>query len=235
MQIEVFASGSSGNAIIVHHETPPLLDCGLSFKELQKAANYQLSALGGCLCSHEHADHSQAAKELLKSGVDVYMSGGTAETLKLSGHRLHIIQAHCEFSIGPWQVLPFETIHEAAEPLGFLLADGTSKILFVTDTRYVPYRFSGLTHILIEANYAEDILGSKRKTGDIELGMKKYIVSNHMSLETVKGFLGANDLSRVKEIHLLHLSDRNSDAASFKREVQRLTGKEVYIGQRRKQ
>jgi hypothetical protein len=50
-----------------------------------------------------------------------------------------------------------------------------------------------------------------------------------MSLETCKGFLRANDLSRVQEIWLLHLSDANSDAARFKREIQELTGKVVYV------
>jgi phosphoribosyl 1,2-cyclic phosphodiesterase len=185
------------------------------------------------LLTHEHQDHARAAKDLLKSGVDVYMSQGTAEALKLSGHRLHIIEAHKQFSIGPWAILPFETIHDAAEPLGFLASEGHHKILYVTDTCYVPYRFRGLTHILIEANYATDILNQNRNNGIIEVDMKRWIVKNHMSLGTVKGFLRANDLSRVREIHLLHLSDRNSDAARFKREIQALAGKAVYIGQRR--
>jgi phosphoribosyl 1,2-cyclic phosphodiesterase len=50
-----------------------------------------------------------------------------------------------------------------------------------------------------------------------------------MSLKTVKDMLRANDLSQVKEIHLLHLSDRNSSAKLFKKEIQELTGKPVYI------
>lgn len=50
-----------------------------------------------------------------------------------------------------------------------------------------------------------------------------------MSLETVKGFLAANDLSRVREIWLLHLSDDHSDAERFRREVMELTGKEVHV------
>lgn len=41
--------------------------------------------------------------------------------------------------------------------------------------------------------------------------------------------LKANDLSKVREIWLLHLSDGNSDAERFKREVMELTGKPVYI------
>ena len=41
--------------------------------------------------------------------------------------------------------------------------------------------------------------------------------------------LKANDLSKVEEIHLLHLSSANSDAEGFKRQVQSLTGIPTYI------
>jgi len=45
----------------------------------------------------------------------------------------------------------------------------------------------------------------------------------------VKKFLQANDLSRVQEIWLLHLSDGNSNSERFKREVKEISGKPVYI------
>lgn len=48
-------------------------------------------------------------------------------------------------------------------------------------------------------------------------------------LENVKKFLLANDLSKVEAIFLLHLSDNNSNAERFKREVQELTGRMVFI------
>ena len=50
-----------------------------------------------------------------------------------------------------------------------------------------------------------------------------------MALENVKDILKANDLSKVNEIYLIHLSDGNSNAEQFKREIQELTGKPVYI------
>ena len=50
-----------------------------------------------------------------------------------------------------------------------------------------------------------------------------------MSLENFIEFLRANDMSRVRQIYLLHLSDGNSDAEGFKRRVQQETGAEVYI------
>ena len=158
------------------------------------------------------------------------MSQGTAEALGLSGHRLHIIKAKQQFRIGTWAILPFETQHDAQEPLGFLLAnqDG-EKLLYATDTYYIRYRFQGLTHIMIEANYCMDILKRNVEAETVPKALKNRLLKSHFSLENVKRFLQANDLSRVQEIWLLHLSNGNSDAERFKREVMELTGKPVYI------
>ena len=149
--------------------------------------------------------------------------------LGLEGHRLHLVKAKVGFSLGPWSVLPFDTVHDAAEPLGFLLTLGPERLLFATDTAYVKYRFPGLTHIAIECNYDLGILKQNVAAGLVEREVKKRILRSHMHLGNVKQFLRSNDLSRVQEIVLLHLSDDNSQADRFRREVQQLTGKEVRV------
>lgn len=172
-------------------------------------------------------DHSKAAVDLMKAGIDIYLSQGTLDALGLNGHRVHIIKAKKQFNIGvSWTVLPFKVQHNANEPLGFLLASGESKILYATDTSYLKYRFNNLTYIMLEANYSEKLLKENKSLASV---VKQQITRNHMSLETAMDFLKANDLSRVQSIHLLHLSDANSDTALFKYEIQALTGKEVYV------
>ena len=158
------------------------------------------------------------------------MSRGTAEALGLSGHRVNIIKAKQQFRIGTWTVLPFDTQHDVAEPLGFLLAnqDG-EKCLYLSDTMYCKYRFHGLTHVAIECNYSLDILKRNVEAGLVPKELKSRILKSHFSLENVKKFLLANDLSKVQEIWLLHLSGGNSDAERFKREVQELTGRMVFV------
>jgi len=166
----------------------------------------------------------------MRAGVNCYISAGTAEALGISGHRLNIIKAKQQFRIGTWAILPFETQHDAAEPLGFLLAnqDG-EKLLYATDTYFIRYRFNGLNVIAVECNYSLDILKRNVEAGAVPKELKSRILKSHFSLENVKKFLLANDLSKVQEIWLLHLSDGNSDAERFKREIQVLTGKPVYI------
>lgn len=231
IEILPLASGSRGNCYhITDGSTPLLLECGIPFREIQKGLHFRVSEVAGCLVSHEHKDHSKAVKDVVKAGIDCYMSQGTAGVLAVSGHRINIIKAKQQFQLGSWAVLPFETQHDAAEPLGFLLANQYGeKLLYATDTYYIRYRFRGLTHIAVECNYSMDILRANIEAGLVEPALKKRILKSHFSLEHVKEFLKANDLSQVKEIWLLHLSDRNSDAERFKREIQELTGKPVYV------
>ena len=234
MEIKVLASGSKGNAYIVSDgETTLLLECGILFRRLQQSFQYHLTSVSGCLISHSHQDHCRAVKDVLKAGIDCYMSEGAIEALYLTGsayrYRIHTIASKHQFKCGTWTVLPFDVEHNAAEPLGFLLASHGEKLVYATDTAYLRYRFQGLTHLMIECNYALDILRQNVEDGDLDRGVKDSVVQSHLSLETLRGFLAANDLSLVQEIWLLHLSDSNSDADRFRREVQELCGKPTYI------
>jgi len=158
------------------------------------------------------------------------MSTGTKEAVELEHHRIKPVEAHKPFKIGTWLILPFDVEHDVNEPYGFLLINKQGeKLLFVSDSFYCRYKFTGLTHIMIEANFSIDILNENIASGRVHKSMKKRLLRSHFSLENVKEFLKANDLSRVQEIHLLHLSDSNSDAARFKKEIQTLTGKIVHI------
>jgi len=158
------------------------------------------------------------------------MSQGTKECIGLDGHRIKIIKPKQQFKVGTWVILPFETQHDAVEPVGFLLANQAGeKLLYATDTYYIKYRFQSLTHIMIEASYSLDILRSNVENGLVAPELKNRLLRSHFSLENVKECLKANDLSGVREIWLLHLSDNNSDGERFKREIQELTGKPMFI------
>jgi len=235
MEIKVLASGSSGNAYLVSDgKTPLLLEAGIAFRFIQQKLNFQTSGIAGCLITHEHLDHAGAARDLMKAGIDCYMSQGTADALKLDGprilnereYRLHIIRARWQFKIGTWDIKPFSAHHDAAEPLCFLMAGRSGRLLFATDTAYIAHRFEGLTHLMIEANYSAPLLKDNTPASDL----RRSILQDHMSLETLIRMLRANDLTKVEEIYLLHLSNNNSDAAMFKRRIQEVTGKPVYIG-----
>lgn len=232
MDIRVLASGSAGNCYCVSDgSTSLLLECGLPIKQIRQRLGFGLTEIAACLVTHEHQDHSKAIRDVLRAGVYVYASPGTIGTLRLTNHRLKPIKSLDTFRIGTWVIKAFETQHDAVEPLGFLLHSRASneRLLYATDTYYIRYKFPGLTHIMVECNYAADILEANVKRGSVPEVLKKRLLTSHFSLDNVKEFLKANDLSQVREIWLLHLSDGNSDAERFKREVQALTGRPVYI------
>ncbi|MFD0825820.1 MBL fold metallo-hydrolase [Neobacillus sp. M.A.Huq-85] len=231
IEIKALASSSKGNCYrVTDGTTPLLLDCGIGFKDIRKGLDFQTSSIAGCLVTHEHNDHVKSIKDVLKAGIDVYASKGTIQTLNITHHRIKPVKAREQFKIGTWTILPFEVEHDVSEPIGFLLANqDEEKLLFATDTYFIRYKFSGLTHIMVETNYSMDILNQNVIHGFIDNGRKKRLMRSHFSLENAKEFFKANDLSKVQEIWLLHLSDTNSDADLFKSEIQKLTGKMVFV------
>lgn len=230
IEITSLASGSTGNCYrVTDGSTPLLLEAGIPIKAIKRGLDYRLGEIEAVLVSHSHGDHAKAVGDVLQAGIDVYMSKPTADALGATGHRVRILEPRKQVRIGTWTVLPFETQHDCDGSLGYLLASGDKKVLFATDTYYVKYRFRGLTHVLVECNYASDILAANVEAGLVPAAMRDRLLRSHFSLDNVKAFLQANDLSQVEEIHLLHLSDSNSDVERFKREVQELTGKPVYI------
>lgn len=234
IDIQILASSSRGNCYLINNGiTPLLLECGIPWKVTRQKLNFQTSSIAACLISHEHADHSKAWQDVAKAGINIYTSQGTINALNMEGHRIKPTKPLQQFEIGTWTILPFPIQHDAVEPFGFLLANQSGdKLLFATDTYYIKYKFSDLTHIMVECNHSADLLKANVEAGKVPLPMKNRLIQSHFSLENVKKFLQANDLSKVREIHLIHLSDGNSDKDRFKREIQALTGKMVSVAEK---
>ena len=232
MEIKVIASGSSGNAYTISDgATTLLLDAGVPLREIQIGTGFKVRQLAGAFVTHEHKDHSKAMKDLARLGVDVYASNGTIKACGLSGHRFRPIEARKQLDVGTFRILPFDVEHDAAEPLGFLFTSLSTgeKLLYFTDTYFLRYRFQGLTHIMAECNYTEEGIRESVAEGRIPIELVPRLVRSHMSLENLLDMLKANDMSTVRQIYLLHLSDNNSEAERMKEAVQRQTGAEVYL------
>jgi len=157
------------------------------------------------------------------------MSKGTAEAIGVSGHRVHHVVAHHPFNVGGFYIHPFDIEHDAAEPLGFVIMHGREKVLFLTDTSYCKYTFTGITVLMIECNFANEILEENYRKGIVDGSRRRRLLESHMSLQRVKDFLEKMPKESLREIHLMHLSDANSNEQLFKSEIQKQTGVPVYI------
>jgi phosphoribosyl 1,2-cyclic phosphodiesterase len=222
-KIQIHATGSKGNAYsIIDGDRQIMIDPGIRFKLLQKATNFTLSKYDFFLLSHEHRDHSRSIVDLLRMGKNCYMSQGTRDSMGILDSAALYISSQMPFARDGWQVMPFEIEHDAAEPLGFLiLSPSGKKILFATDTCYIRFKFSGVTHWMVECNYSEEILVENTELTD---AVKDRIRASHFEIGNVKEFFAAQDLSATEEIYLIHLSDHNSDAKKFVETIKNLTG-----------
>ena len=228
------ASSSKGNAYTLTSPgaAPLLIEAGLPIRQLRERIGFSLSGYAGCIVSHEHGDHAKGVKDLLKAGVDCWMSSGTAQALDVFGHhRTNLIHTGERHHVGPWGVTAFALAHDAAEPLGFLVSLGDDRLLFVPDTAYIETGFFGVTIAALECNHVGDILDENVRIGRVDASLADRIRRSHMSLEGMIRMLKANDLGRCRQIYLLHLSDANSDEQRMKLEVQAACGIPVEVCQ----
>ena len=204
-----------------------MIECGVSIKRIRECLKFRLCDVRGCLVSHLHLDHSKSVAALNRHGIDCYMSAETTGAIGATGHRVHIVKPGIQFSVGRFRVKAFETEHDCPGSLGFLVSDGIEKLLFATDTYYLRNQFVGVNIMAVECNYSLQTLSP-----DLDPAVRRRLLRSHFSLEHVIEFLQATDLSRCREIHLLHLSDGNSDAELFRSEVMRATGKPVFVAEK---
>ena len=232
MIIKPIASGSSGNCYIVSDEqTTILLDAGIPFRRIQEATKFKIVNISAAFITHAHLDHSAALCDLVGRGVDVYAPMHTiAVRGAVESHRAHPTSDMQQIQIGTFVILPFLVQHDVPcnAYLVYSVVTG-EKLLYITDAQYSPHRFNGLTHILLEANYDEKKARENMEDGTISHEYRNRVLQTHMSIETAIELLRVNDLCRLQQIYLIHLSDKNALADEFKRRVQAISGVEVII------
>ena len=232
IDIQVFGSGSSGNGYLIDDgRSQVLIECGVKFELVKRKMKFDLSRVAGMCISHEHMDHSKEIQKVLKTtAIDIFASAGTLNALNVPKFRANVLNIGQSVQIGTWTVIPFDVVHDAAEPMGFVFENASKeRLLFVTDTRLLHYKFKNITHMMVEANYSMKILIEKYSHGDLADMLKNRIIRSHFEFENSKSFIKLNSSDKLQVVWLLHLSDSNSDEELFRREVQELTGVPVYI------
>lgn len=231
MVLKIIGSSSAGNAYaLISEEETLLIECGVRFQLVKQALGFKISNVVGQLITHSHLDHCRATQAVVNAGIDVYASFGTIREIGIRSHRMKAIMAGTMIKMGAFKVKAFDVEHDTAEPFGFLIHHKEcGSTLFMTDSYFSAYNFRGLSNIIVEANFDETVLDGRTFSGDNPRFLRDRIKESHMSIQTCKKFLIASDLSQVQKIILIHLSNSNSDEANFKSEIEKATGKRVYV------
>lgn len=256
IKIKSFGSGSSGNGYLLDDgHSQLLIECGINFKKVMQAMNFDMSNVEACLITHEHTDHCQFTDQMLKdTSIDVYATRGTNAAIRdyfydkknksLDSYRFNhfvIKDSHKNNSetnipiyqtekIGTWFVTPFHVHHDATEPVGFLIdnIDG-DRLVFVTDTYYVNYKFPNVTHLMVEMNYSREVFASLDKDNSFQSILQSRVAKSHFEFSNSLDFIKSNTGPKLQEVWLLHLSSKNSDKKMFLEATQKQTGVPVYI------
>lgn len=226
MNLSVLSSSSSGNCYLLETDSEVLIiECGVSYKEILKGLNFNLSKVCAVLLSHQHADHSKSAKDIASAGIDLYALKETTDAIGLSNHRINNVEPLRQFTIGDFNILGFPIEHDVPG-LGYLIKYKPTgeRLLFITDSYYCKYKFNNINYLLIECNFIKETLDQNIEDGYINEASKARLLKSHFSLENVKEFLKANDLSECQQVVLLHLSSRNANAKRMVKEIEELTG-----------
>lgn len=228
MKLKVLGSGSSGNCYILENDEEALIiEAGLPFMEVKKALNFNVMKIKAVLITHDHGDHRKYWFEYVRAGIPVF------EPFKLDGSSL-------EFADSQFRVIAIDNRDKSGRWLhnnsdgsecpcyGFYITHPEmGSLVYATDTEYVRWRFKGVNHILCEANY--DMQFVNRDEPNYEHRLR-----GHMSLDTALKFISTNDNPALRNVVLIHLSDKSGDPALFKQKTEEIVkyGANVYIAEK---
>lgn len=159
-------------------------------------------------------DHSAFISRFLRLGMKVYASKEAWLKTQISRPRRNAvtIESGKQFNVGTFIVKPFNVEHinsdgTPCENLGFLIYSTVTKekMLWITDASYIECRFPPMDYICIECNYI-DVEDYSKELEYTNKAVEKRRFNSHLSLSRCIDFLKKQDLSKVKEVRLLHLT-----------------------------
>lgn len=215
MKLKVLGSSSAGNCYLLENDTECLvIEAGLPFMEIKKALDFNVRKIVGVVVSHSHGDHAKYAAEYEKAGISVFQLYEISDEMQIRKYGNFIITA-------------FPLVHDVPCHGFYIFHDDFGKLIYATDTEYIKWRFKNINHILVEANYSDDLI-------DNEASNREHILRGHMSLQTALDFISTNDNPGLRTVCLIHLSNVNSDREQFLQKTKEILkyGADVYVAEK---
>ncbi|MBS0629758.1 MAG: MBL fold metallo-hydrolase [Verrucomicrobia bacterium] len=210
------ASGSKGNAIFVGTEqTKVVIDAGISARQLEKRLaeiNVDLSDIDAIVVTHEHTDHINGLATLgCKMGFPVFANSDTARAIyEILGDapKFKIFSTGEKFEFGDLEFDPFSIQHDAADPVGFIIRMGMTKIGVCADLGFasslVTSKLQNCDYLYLEANHQVSMVHSSTRPAVYKqrvLGRLGHL-SNDQCAELLKEIMHP----KLKHLYLAHLS-----------------------------
>lgn len=205
--LKTLSSGSHGNCYILECGNEQLLiELGISWKDILRGLNFDLSRIVCCLVSHRHGDHLNvsAITNAIKCGLSVFSNADVNSTYP----QVKVLKKGIKMRVGGFKVQAIPLVH-SVECYGYIIEhEECGKIIFCTDTNQIPYRFKGVQHYLVEANNEFDEM-IENLCDNIQSRSHN---NDHMELSDTIEFLKENYSVDMQSVTLIHLSQTNIDA-----------------------
>jgi phosphoribosyl 1,2-cyclic phosphodiesterase len=227
MFFSVLASSSKANCTFLELSgVRILIDCGLSARAtVQRLGEIGIDpgSIDAILVTHEHSDHIRGVPLLSKKyQIPVWANGATASFLGQCFVREEFITGE-DFEVKNVVIHPFSIVHDAVEPVGFVLEGAGIRFGQATDlgkvTPLVKHSLQGCHALVVEANHDEELL----QVCSYPWTVKQRISSTHGHLsnrscgELLKDVLHAD----LQALVLGHLSQESNTPSHATQEVEK--------------
>ncbi len=222
MVLKVLGSSSAGNCYILESDNEALIiEAGISFRDVKVAIGFNVRKIVGVVASHSHGDHCKYIEQYKKAGIHSICFG--KELPEYNADKMK----HYKVRMGQFVIKPLPLVHDVPCYGFYVEHPRIGSLIYASDTEYIKYRFKNLNHILVEANYSDDLI-------DNEAVNREHVLRGHMSLQTALDFISTNDNPALRNVVLLHLSDNNADSAQFLQKTKETVkyGTDCYIAEK---
>lgn len=218
MKICTLASSSSGNSTYIETKNYKILiDIGRTKKyivEKLKEINVDYHDIDYVFLTHTHDDHTKSLHTFFK-GIKATLVVTQKMLLELNdiSDIENIIVYEDDPQIVGLDIKTFVMSHDVADVRAFLINDGDSSLIYITDTGYINSKYfkemKGKTAYYIESNHDIEML----RHGPYPRWLQERVLSDegHLSNKFTGIYLSKLINENTKDIILLHLSDKNNN------------------------
>lgn len=196
-----------------------LIDAGLCCRTLEqrlKEAEIAPESLDGILITHEHTDHVGGLDRFVKKyHTPVFANYNTAAVIEHMCRRerheapeFTFFESGLPFMLGDLTITPVPIPHDTAEPVAYVLDDGTHRLGYFTDLGHVndsvAQALTGCTALILESNHDLQMLRNSGRGFQLisRISGRAGHLSNEQACEAVATYAAAE----LRSITLAHLS-----------------------------
>lgn len=153
-------------------------------------------------------DHSRSLNDFKSMGIPILAPylGDSCKSINMG-----------EFTVKPFDLTTIDDrwTHTNADGsecscFGFLIAHPEmGKMLYITDTELIKWKFKDINHILLGVNYDKDLIDRDNA------GKANHVFRGHLSIDTACDFVNANYSNALQNVIMCHLSSENADKDLF--------------------